>query len=59
MKAYKYHCRLCKNHILYKYRVYELGLFQKQPFADVLENKFSQKFRKIHRKTLVSETLFK
>ena len=30
----------------------------KHPFADVLENRCSYKFRKIHRKTLVLESLF-
>ena len=31
---------------------------QKQPFADVLQNKYSQKFRNIHRKTIVLKSLF-
>ena len=31
---------------------------QKQPFADVLQNRFSQKVRNIHRKTHVLESLF-
>ena len=32
--------------------------FQKQSFADVLQNRCSWKFRKFHRKTLVSESPF-
>ena len=32
--------------------------FKKQPFADVLQNRYSQKFRNIHRKTPVLESLF-
>ena len=32
---------------------------QKQPFAYVLQNRFSKKFRNIHRKTPVLESLFK
>ena len=36
----------------------QMWLFQKQPFADVLQNTCSQKFRKILRKTPVLEFLF-
>ena len=31
---------------------------EKQPFSDVLEKRFSEKFRKIHEKTPVLESLF-
>ena len=31
---------------------------QKQPFADVIQNRCSQKFRKFHRKTSALESLF-
>ena len=33
-------------------------LSQKQPFADVLQNRCSKKFRNIHRETTVLESLF-
>ena len=32
--------------------------FEKRPFTDVLENKYSQKFRNIHREAPVLESLF-
>ena len=37
---------------------YYIKGFQKQPFADVLQNRCSGKFCKIHRKTHMLESLF-
>ena len=34
------------------------SIIEKQSFADVLQNRYSQKFRKFHRKTPVLESLF-
>ena len=35
-----------------------LSYIQKQPFADVPQNRYSQKFRNVHRKTTLQESLF-
>ena len=42
---------------MFSYKAINLNI-QKQPFADVLQNRCSCKFRIIHRKTPVLESLF-
>ena len=51
LSSYEY-CKVFKNSFFIEH-------LQKQSFADVLQNRCSKQFRKLHRKALVLEFLFK
>ena len=49
---------ICIVNFPFLWSVFTLHFVQKQLFTDVLQNRCSQKFRNIHRKTPVLESLF-
>ena len=56
---------ICERLLLYlhynshhHFHFHHFHYHQKQPFADVIQNRCSQKFRKFHRKTSALESLF-
>ena len=56
---------ICKRLLLYlhynshhHFHFHHFHYHQKQPFADVIQNRCSQKFRKFHRKTPALKSLF-
>ena len=56
---------ICEQLLLYlhynshhHFHFHHFHYHQKQPFADVIQNRCSQKFRKFHRKTSALESLF-